>query len=60
MAAVFVVLGVSGVLPGFSYDLSEAISEIDWNVLMMIAGTMGIVNLFIESGMPQLMSDILV
>ncbi len=44
----------------FSYGFSDALSEIDWNVIMMIAGTMGTVYLFIESKMPQLMSDILI
>ena len=44
----------------FSYTISAALSEIDWNVIMMIAGTMGTVYLFIESKMPQLMSDILI
>ncbi len=44
----------------FSYSIGQAISNIDWNVIMMIAGTMGTVYLFIESKMPQLMSDILI
>ena len=44
----------------FQYTLSDVFSEIDWNVIMMIAGTMGTVYLFIESKMPQLLSDILV
>ena len=44
----------------FSYSFTDALSEIDWNVIMMIAGTMGTVYLFIESKMPQLMSDILI
>lgn len=44
----------------FEYSLGSALSEIDWNVIMMIAGTMGTVYLFIESKMPQLMSDILI
>lgn len=44
----------------YSYTLADAFSEIDWNVIMMIAGTMGTVYLFIESKMPQLMSDILI
>ncbi len=43
----------------FSYGIGQAISNIDWNVIMMIAGTMGTVYLFIESKMPQLLSDIL-
>ena len=42
-----------------THEQQEAISEIDWNVIMMIGGTMGTVYLFIESKMPQLMSDIL-
>lgn len=44
----------------YSYGFMQALSEIDWNVIMMIAGTMGTVYLFIESKMPQLMSDILI
>ena len=32
---------------------------INWNVLMMIAGTMGIVTLFIDTGMPSRMADVL-
>ena len=44
----------------YSYGFAEALGEIDWNVIMMIAGTMGTVYLFIESKMPQLMSDVLI
>lgn len=44
----------------YSYGIAQALGEIDWNALMMIAGTMGTVYLFIESKMPQLMSDILI
>lgn len=44
----------------YSYGFRQALGEIDWNVLMMIAGTMGTVYLFIESKMPQLMSDVLI
>lgn len=44
----------------YTYGIAEALGEIDWNVIMMIAGTMGTVYLFIESKMPQLMSDILI
>lgn len=44
----------------YSYGVADALGEIDWNVIMMIAGTMGTVYLFIESKMPQLMSDILI
>ncbi len=59
-ATIFVVLGTIGLFPDFQYGIMEALTQIDWNVLMMIAGTMGTVFLFIESGMPKLMSDILV
>ena len=50
-AALFVILGIlkPGAVPG----------AIDWNVLMMIAGTMGLVSIFIDTGMPSLMADVL-
>ena len=48
-ALLFVVLGI---LPW-----AEVPAAIDWNVLLMIAGTMGTVVLFIESRMPALMAD---
>lgn len=44
----------------FTFGFYDALGKIDWNVLMMIAGTMGTVSLFIESKMPQLMSDLLI
>ena len=44
----------------YSYNPLDALGNIDWNVIMMIAGTMGTVFLFIESKMPNLMSDILI
>ena len=45
---------VSGMLP-----LKEVFGSIDFNVLLMIAGTMGIVALFIESKMPSLLADLI-
>ena len=45
---------ISGLLP-----LNEVICSIDFNVILMIAGTMGIVALFIESKMPELLADII-
>ena len=51
-ALVFVILQIM--------PLQEILGSINFNVLMMIAGTMGIVSLFIESGMPSLMADIIV
>ncbi len=45
---------IFGVLPW-----GELFGAINWNVIMMIAGTMGIVTLFIETGMPARLADIL-
>ena len=58
-AAFFIIVGSLGIFPDFTYTLPMGLGQIDWNVLMMIAGTMGTVSLFIDSGMPELMSDIL-
>ena len=38
----------------------EAVNAIDWNVIMMLAGTMGTVYLCIESKMPAMVRDMLV
>lgn len=59
-AVVFVVLGSIGVFPDFRYTWQDALGQIDWNVILMITGTMGTVYLFIESKMPQLLSDIII
>jgi Na+/H+ antiporter NhaD/arsenite permease-like protein len=45
---------VSGML-----SLNNIFPSIDFNVLLMIAGTMGIVALFIESKMPELLADLI-
>ena len=45
---------VTGMLP-----LDQIIGAIDFNVLMMIAGTMGLVKLFIDSKMPALLADLI-
>lgn len=45
---------LSGMLP-----IGKVIGNIDFNVLLMIAGTMGIVALFIESKMPELLADLI-
>jgi len=50
-AAVFI---VTGMLP-----LGKILENIDFNVLLMIAGTMGTVALFIESKMPALLADLI-
>ena len=44
---------VTGMLP-----LGDILPAIDWNVILMIAGTMGLVALFIESKMPELLADL--
>ncbi len=44
---------VTGMLP-----LGDVLGAIDFNVILMIAGTMGIVALFIESKMPALLADL--
>lgn len=41
------------------YGLLDSLLGIDFNVLMMITGTMGIVTLFIESKMPMLIADVM-
>ena len=41
-----------GILP-----LNRVFYAVDWNVILMIAGTMGIVSLFIDSKMPALLAD---
>ena len=40
--------------------LGDVAGTVDWNVLMMLAGTMGTVDLFIRSNMPNRLSDRLV
>ena len=47
--AIFV---ISGILP-----LDQVFMTIDWNAILMIAGTMGVVGFFIESKMPSLLAD---
>jgi Na+/H+ antiporter NhaD/arsenite permease-like protein len=51
-ASAFVILGI---LP-----ISKVFTTVDWNVILMIAGTMGIVSLFIESKMPSLLADYII
>lgn len=54
-AAIFVVLGLVGILPTINI-----IATVDWNVILMIAGTMGVVSLFIESKMPSKLADFII
>ncbi len=51
-----VIFVATGMIP-----LGTALSDMDnWNVLLMIAGTMGTVALMIESKMPALLADLLI
>lgn len=50
-AVLYVILGI---MPA-----KNVFSAIDWNVLMMLAGTMGTVALFIESKMPNRLADLI-
>lgn len=44
--------------PEVDFGIGTIFGAIDFNVLMMIAGTMGIVTLFIESKMPMRIADV--
>ncbi len=56
-AALFVILGNLGL---FEMNLFTAFGAVDYNVLLMIAGTMGTVALFIESKMPNRLAEIVI
>lgn len=51
-ALIFIIFGI---LP-----ISKVLGAIDWNVLMILLGTMGVVFFFIESKMPNKMADLLI
>lgn len=55
-AAILTVMGCLGL---FEMSIGSALLAVDYNVLMMIAATMGIVSLFIESKMPARLAEIL-
>ena len=56
-AVVFIALGFFGV---YDFSFMDAIGAVDYNVLLMISGTMGIVTLFIESRMPARLAEVLI
>lgn len=56
-AGIFVVMGQLGV---YELSLGQALAAVDFNVLLMIAGTMGTVSLFIESKMPLRLAEQLI
>lgn len=55
-AAIMVVMGYMGI---FEMDIVSGLKAVDYNVLIMIASTMGTVSLFIESRMPGRLAEIL-
>ncbi len=62
-AVIFILLGVLPLPEAWGvagYSLPDALKAVDYNVLLMIAGTMGTVALMIESKMPNLMADMLI
>lgn len=56
-AAIFIILGYVGM---YDFNLISALSAVDYNVLLMIGGTMGTVTLFIESRMPARLAELLI
>ena len=55
-AGVFLLMGYLGLYP---MNLASALRAVDYNVLLMIAATMGLVSLFIESRMPTRLAELL-
>lgn len=51
-ATIFIALGIM--------PMGKVLGTINWNVIFMIAGTMGIVSLFIDSKMPALLADMII
>ena len=56
-AALFLLLGAAG---WWDFTLADAARAVDFNVLLMMAGTMGTVSLFIESKMPARLAELLI
>lgn len=53
----FVIMGYVGL---FDMSIASALAAIDYNVLLMMSGTMGIVTLFIASRMPARLAEVLI
>ena len=56
-AGIFIILGYCNL---FQLDILSALGAIDYNVLLMIGGTMGTVSLFIASKMPSRLAEWLI
>lgn len=52
--AAALLMAIVGVIP-----FRDVLPAINWNVIMMITGTMGIVTMFIETGMPNRLADLM-
>ena len=57
--AYFALAGALGMVLSGTVPLQDILHVINWNVIMMLVGTMGIVHLFIQSGMPALLADMI-
>lgn len=56
----WVALSSAAVFIFFRYiSPAEALAAVDWNIILMLTGTMGVVELFIQSKMPMRMSEAL-
>ena len=58
-SAVVFSVWLSLIAPDVEFGIGDVFGAIDFNILMMIAGTMGIVSLFIESKMPMRIADVM-
>lgn len=56
-AALFVILGYCGL---FEMSVVSALGAVDYNVLLMISGTMLLVSLFIDSLMPAYLAEVII
>ena len=56
-ALVFIVMGYMGV---YEMDIVSALAAVDYNVLLMMSGTMGLVTLFIASKMPARLAEMII
>ena len=56
-AAIYVILTLIGVGGDPILPITQVPSAIDWNILMMLVGTMVIVDYFIESKMPNVIAE---
>ncbi|MCD8211602.1 MAG: arsenic transporter [Oscillospiraceae bacterium] len=57
-AVVALVFGIVFILAGL-LPAGDILSAVDWNVLLTVAGIMGMVEMFIQSGMPGLLAEMI-